>query len=139
MIPVKYTCDGDDISPLLHWQGIPDNAKSIALIVDDPDAPGGTFVHWVLYNLPAYVNSLHENVPSEQELENLALQGTNNFGNIGYSGPCPPGGTHRYYFKVYALDSMLNIEPGLQKGELLYAMQDHILDEGQIMGKYSRQ
>lgn len=138
MIPKKYTCDGADVSPPLTWTSIPDGTKSIALICDDPDAPMGTWVHWVLFNLPADVKELPENVPSQERLENGGMQGTNDFGNIGYGGPCPPGGTHRYYFKVYALDRELGIEAGITKKDLLRAMGGHVLAEGQLMGKYGR-
>lgn len=138
MIPKRYTCDGADISPQLSWTGIPEGTKSIALISDDPDAPMGTWVHWVLYNLPSNVTELPEGIPSKKILENGAKQGTNDFRKIGYGGPCPPGGTHRYYFKIYALDNEVNMEPGATKDQLLKAMKGHILAEGQLMGRYKR-
>lgn len=138
MIPSKYTCDGEDVSPPLVWSIIPDGTKSFVLIADDPDAPMGTWVHWVLYDLPGDATSLPENLPSSKELKNGAKQGTSDFGNIGYGGPCPPGGTHRYFFKLYALDSKLNLEPGLTKAQLLKAMDGHILAQGELMGKYKR-
>ncbi|OFX16913.1 MAG: phosphatidylethanolamine-binding protein [Armatimonadetes bacterium RBG_16_58_9] len=138
MIPPKYTCDGANVSPPLAWDGIPTNALTIALISDDPDAPAKTWVHWVLYNLPANVKELPENVKPEKKLANGALQGTNDSGKIGYSGPCPPSGTHRYYFKIYALDKRLDLQPGATKPQLLEAMTSHILAEGQLMGKYRR-
>lgn len=138
MIPKQYTCDGADVSPPLTWTSIPEGTKSIALICDDPDAPMGTWVHWVLFNLPAGVNELPENVPSEKTLETGGVQGTNDFGNIGYGGPCPPGGTHRYYFKLYALDRELNLHAGAKKKDLLKAMEGHIMAEGQLMGRYKR-
>ncbi len=138
MIPAKHTCDEEDISPPLAWESIPEGTKTLALICDDPDAPMGTWVHWVLFNLPADINELPENIPPEKELESGAKQGTNDFGRIGYGGPCPPGGTHRYYFKLYALDAVLDLEPGAKKQQLLEAMEGHILAEGQLMGKYSR-
>lgn len=138
MIPTKYTCDGEDVSPPLSWSSVPEEAKTFALIADDPDAPMGTFVHWVLYNLPAEVKELPENVPSDKKLDNGALQGTNDFRNIGYGGPCPPGGTHRYYFKIYALDTELDLKPGITKSDLLKTMEGHILAQGQLMGKYQR-
>ncbi len=138
MIPKKYTCDGENISPQLAWTSVPDNAKSLTLISDDPDAPVGTWVHWVLYNLPASVNELTENIPTQKVLVNGAKQGTNDFRRIGYGGPCPPGGTHRYYFKLYDLDTMLNLDAGATKAEVLKAMQGHILAHGQLMGKYKR-
>lgn len=138
-IPTKYTCDGQDISPPLGWTGVPDEAESLVLIVDDPDAPGGTFVHWVIYNIPPHVESLPEAVPSVQTLENGARQGGNDFGSLGYGGPCPPGGTHRYYFKLYALDAELDLPPGASKSELMNAMEDHVIAEGQLMGTYARE
>lgn len=138
MIPSKYTCDGSDISPPLSWSNFPDKTGSFALISDDPDAPMGTWVHWVLYDIPANVTNLEENVPSKKTLENNSKQGTNDFGKIGYGGPCPPSGTHRYYFKLYALDKDLNLKPGATKTQLLKAMDGHILAEGQLIGKYKR-
>lgn len=138
MIPKKFTCDGDDISPSLKWDSVPAGTKSIAIISDDPDAPVGTWVHWVVYNIPADAKELPENVPPQRTLSNGAKQGTNDFRKIGYGGPCPPGGTHRYYFKIYALDTMLTLDAGATKAQLLDAMKGHILAEGQLMGKYSR-
>jgi Raf kinase inhibitor-like YbhB/YbcL family protein len=139
MIPEPYTCDGDDISPPLHWEAAPEGTQSLALICDDPDAPRGTFVHWVLYDLPAEAHELPENVPDDKTLANGANQGTNDFRRIGYGGPCPPSGTHRYFFKVYALDRKTNLPPGQTKDKLLQAMEGHILAQGQIMGRYQRQ
>jgi len=138
MIPAKYTCDEEDISPPLAWDSIPEGTKTLALVCDDPDAPMGTWVHWVLFNLPVDISELPGNVPPERELESGAKQGTNDFGRIGYGGPCPPGGTHRYYFKLYALDAVLDLEAGARKPQLLEAMEGHILAEGQLMGRYSR-
>ena len=138
MIPRKYTCDGEDISPPLSWGAVPEETKSLALICDDPDAPLGTFVHWVIFNIPPDIHELPEAVPSQNILKNGAKQGKNDFGNFGYGGPCPPFGTHRYYFKLYALDTMLDLEPGIKKKQLLKAMEGHILAEGQLMGKYKR-
>ncbi len=137
-IPGKYTCDGMDISPPLAWTSGPGGTKTFALICDDPDAPMGTWVHWVLFNLPADIIELRENVPPERELESGAKQGMNDFRKIGYGGPCPPGGTHRYYFKLYVLDTEINLEAGATKSELLKAMEGHILAEGQLMGRYER-
>lgn len=140
-IPPKYSCEGSDISPPLEWGmsqvSIPDDG-SIALICDDPDAPGGTWIHWVIFNLPPETRSLPELVMPREELENGALQGSNSWGNIGYGGPCPPSGTHRYYFKVYALDVKLSLPSEATKEELLKVMEGHILDEGQLMGTYTR-
>jgi hypothetical protein len=139
-IPAKYTCDGEDISPPLQWEQVPEGTKSIALICDDPDAPGRTFVHWVLFNLPADAKELAENTPTDETLANGAKQGTNGFGRIGYGGPCPPpGGPHRYFFKIYALDTEIDLSAGADKSQLIKAMEGHILGEGQIMGKYKRQ
>jgi Raf kinase inhibitor-like YbhB/YbcL family protein len=138
MIPKQYTCDDKDVSPPLAWDSVPEGTKSLALICDDPDAPMGTWVHWVLYDLPSIARELPENVPPKKILDNGARQGTNDFRKIGYGGPCPPGGTHRYYFKLYALDIELNRDPGMTKGQLLKAMEGHILTEGQLMGKYKR-
>ena len=138
MIPRQYTCDGANISPPLSWDSIPDSTKSFALICDDPDAPGGTWVHWVVYNIPANVKELAEKIPLQENLANGAGQGKNDSRKIGYSGPCPPGGTHRYYFKLYALDVVLDLNPGATKNDLLRAMEGHILATGQLMGKYSR-
>lgn len=138
MIPKKYTCDGSDISPPLSWDSVPGGTKSLALISDDPDAPAGTWVHWVIFNLPADIKELTENIPPQQTLSNGAKQGKNDFGKIGYGGPCPPGGTHRYYFKLYALDKEINLGAGATKADLLKAIAGHILGEGQLMGKYKR-
>lgn len=139
VIPRKYTCDGADISPPLSWSGIPEGTKSIALISDDPDAPMGTWVHWVVYDLPPNATGLPEKVPSERTLSNGAKQGMTDFRRIGYGGPCPPGGVHRYFFKVYALDTVLNLDPGATKKLLLKAMEGHVLGEGELVGKYKRQ
>jgi len=139
MIPAKYTCDGDDVSPPLAWEQIPEGTKSIALICDDPDAPVGTFVHWVVWNLPADTKELAENVPADDALPGGAGQGRTDFGRIGYGGPCPPSGTHRYFFKIYALDAVLDLPAGARKSDLVKAMQDHTLGQGQLVGKYKRQ
>ena len=138
MIPVKYTCDGEDVSPPLAISGVPEKTKSLALISDDPDAPGGTWVHWVLYNLPPGTRELPEKLPTKQILDNGARHGITDFGRFGYGGPCPPGGTHRYFFKVYALDVVLDLSGKITKKDLVAAMQGHILAEGQLMGKYKR-
>ena len=137
-IPKHYTCDGPDVSPDLAWSGIPDGIASLALICDDPDAPMGTWVHWVLFNIPADADGLAAEIPSDAALENGARHGTNDFRRLGYGGPCPPGGTHRYFFKLYALDTMLELDSGISKAQLLEAMEGHILAEGQLMGTYSR-
>ncbi len=132
-IPRQYTCDGVNISPALTWTGTPEETKSIALIVDDPDAPAGTWVHWVLYDLPSNLASLPEGV------QGIGTQGINDFRKTNYGGPCPPRGSmHRYLFKIYALDDNLSLEPGASKAALEKAMQGHILAQGQLMGIYSR-
>jgi len=137
-IPSRYSCDGQDISPPISWTQGPAGTKSYAMISDDPDAPMGTWVHWVIYNIPASVTSLPENVPGQPKLAGDTLQGTNDFKRHGYGGPCPPGGTHRYYFKVYALDTKLDAVPGLTKKKLLKAMEGHIIARGELIGTYSR-
>jgi Raf kinase inhibitor-like YbhB/YbcL family protein len=138
-IPQKYTCDGVNVSPPLSWSGIPSGAKSLALVADDPDAPGGTWVHWVIYNIPITLTSLPENVAKTATVEGIGTQGNNDFRKPGYGGPCPPKGSiHRYFFKVYALDVLLNLKPGSVKADVEKAMRGHILVQGQLMGKYGR-
>ncbi|MHC4111975.1 MAG: YbhB/YbcL family Raf kinase inhibitor-like protein [Planctomycetota bacterium] len=139
LIPPKYTCDDDDISPPFQWDAVPEGTKSIALISDDPDTPMGTWVHWVMFNLPADTRELQENIPKDEILPNGTRQGISDFQRIGYGGPCPPSGTHRYFFKIYALDTELDLAAGAAKSDLLNAMEGHILAEGQLMGKYKRQ
>ena len=138
LIPSQYTCDGSNMSPSLKWSDPPDGTVSLVLISDDPDAPAGTWVHWVVYNIPPSVKGFPQNVPTAKILENGAIQGTTDFGKIGYGGPCPPSGTHRYYFKLYALDTMLNFDPGATKKQVVDAMKDHVLARGQLMGRYKR-
>jgi Raf kinase inhibitor-like YbhB/YbcL family protein len=138
-IPRRHTCDGPDLSPALKWSGVPDNAKALALISDDPDAPVGTWVHWVLYDLPGETRSLPEGVPTTETLPRGGAQGRNDFGRIGYGGPCPPPGRpHRYFFKLYALDARVNMPPGATKEALLKAMRGHVLAEAELMGTYGR-
>jgi len=139
-IPVKYSCQGEDVSPPLKWEGAPAKTKSFALICDDPDAPGGTWVHWVMLNQPSDTPWLPENRPKSETLPNGAVQGRNNFQKIGYGGPCPPAGkAHRYFFKVYALDAVLALKGKAGKEELVAAMRGHILAQGQLMGTFKRQ
>jgi len=138
MIPSKYTCNGINVSPPLKWSSVPVGTKSFAIICDDPDAPTGTWVHWVIYNLPGNIYQLPENLPPLKILPNGASQGRNDFERTGYGGPCPPGGTHRYFFKIYCLSEELKVEVGVTKSELLKAMKRYILAEGQLMGKYKR-
>lgn len=137
-IPRKYTCDGDDISPPLQWSDAPQNTQSFALISDDPDAPVGTWVHWVLYNVPGTSTSLPEAVPKQDELPDGSRHGRSSWGRSAYGGPCPPGGTHRYFFKLYALDTVLELAAGAGKEQLLQAMEGHILAQTELMGLYSR-
>ncbi len=138
-IPKKHTCDGPDVSPALSWSESPAAAKSYCVIMDDPDAPGRTWVHWVLYNLPAGMSSLPEGIPKEKELADGTRQGRNDFARPGYGGPCPPRGpAHRYFFKLYALDVTLDLQPGASKAELERAMGKHVLAQGQLMGRYKR-
>jgi len=138
-IPVKYTCDGEDISPALLWNEPPQLTESFVLIVDDPDAPGGVFTHWILFNIPTNIRQFGEGVPTQEQLENGALQGRNDFGRIGYGGPCPPSGrSHRYQFTIYALDQRLNLKAGVSKKQVIDAMQGHILAKGQLTGAYQR-
>ncbi len=137
-IPVKYTCRGEDISPALAWSEPPAGTQTFALIMDDPDAPAGTWVHWVLFNIPASARSLPEAFPSEASLPDGSQSGKNSWGRTGYGGPCPPSGTHRYFFKLYALDEPLAIQPGADKGELEKAMVGHILATAELMGTFSK-
>lgn len=137
-IPRKYSCDGSDISPPLSWSDAPGATETFALICDDPDAPGGTFVHWLYYNIPAKAESLSEGVPNDPQPNPGGMQGKNSFGKVGYGGPCPPGGTHRYFFTLYALDIKLDVSPGLDKRELLKTIDGHVLGEAQLMGTYER-
>ncbi len=136
-IPRKYTGDGADVSPTLMWNDPPSGAKAFALICDDPDAPLGTWVHWVIYDVPADATRLAERVPVQESLPNGAKQGMNDFKKMGYGGPCPPRGpAHRYFFKLYALDRSTNLKPRATKQQLLAAMKGHILGEAQLIGKY---
>jgi len=130
-IPKKYTCDGDDINPPLTIEGVPKEAKTLVLAVDDPDAPGGTFDHWIVWNIPATTNKIAENSSPGKE-------GQSSFGHNEYGGPCPPSGTHRYFFKLYALDTELNLVPSARKKDVEKAMQKHVLAKGELMGTYRR-
>jgi Raf kinase inhibitor-like YbhB/YbcL family protein len=138
-IPRKYTCDGEDISPSLRWGRAPEGTLSFALIVDDPDAPGGTWVHWVLYDLPAGTRELKEGAAKTETLANGATQGENDFHKIGYGGPCPPpGSAHRYSFRIYALDAVTSLKARARKPQLLEAMKGHVLGSGELIGRYKR-
>jgi len=142
IIPGKYTCDGADVSPPLGWSGAPPGTVTLALIADDPDAPAGTWVHWVLYDLPAATTQLTENVEKSDAPASLggARQGRNDFRRIGYGGPCPPPGpAHRYFFKLYALDAPLKLQAGATKRDVEAAMQGRVLGTAQLMGTYARQ
>lgn len=138
LIPRQHTCDGVNVSPSLEWSGVPKSAKTIAIVADDPDAPSGTWVHWVLYDLPADNIGMVENLPATDELRAGGFQGKNDFGKIGYGGPCPPSGTHRYFFKIYALDSELSLKAGATKAEVEKSMEGHVVSQGQLMGTYRR-
>lgn len=144
-VPVKYTCDGEDVSPALQWTGAPDGTKSFTLIYDDPDAPMGTWVHWVLFNINPTVTSLPEGFGStrthslKDEKFVGIVDGLNDFRQLGYGGPCPPKGpAHRYFFKLYALDTALNLKTGATKSDVEKAMTGHILAEAELLGKYKR-
>lgn len=138
MIPPKYTADGEDISPPLAWEGLPQGTQSLVLICDDPDAPVGIWVHWLIWNIPKDAGSLPENVPMQKQLANGDRQGVNDFGRIGYGGPAPPGGTHRYFFRLYALNTVLDLPAGASRAQLEKAMKGRILGQAQLMGKYAR-
>jgi Raf kinase inhibitor-like YbhB/YbcL family protein len=139
-IPKKHSGEGVDVSPPLEWQGAPPGTESFSLICDDPDAPSGTWTHWVLYNLPRDTTALEESVAKEERLSNGALQGKNSWpkNNIGYQGPMPPSGKHRYFFKIYALDNVLDLAAGANKAQLEKAMKGHVLAHGELMGTYER-
>lgn len=134
-IPVRYSCDGEDISPPLAWSDPPEDTQSLALIMDDPDAPGGTWDHWIVFNIPADMRALPEAVSAGNV---SAKFGKNSWGRNNYGGPCPPGGTHRYFFKLYALDTSLGLDKNANKGQVLAAMNGHILAETELMGTFSR-
>jgi Raf kinase inhibitor-like YbhB/YbcL family protein len=138
-IPKPCTCDGENRSPCLQWSEIPVDTRSFALICDDPDAPGKRWVHWVLFNLPADAVELKEGVPKVASLPSGARQGVNDGGEVGYAGPCPPpGAPHRYFFRLYALDCMLNLSPEVRRSDLDRAMTGHVLTEATLMGTYGR-
>jgi len=136
-IPAVHTCDGEDQSPPMDWNEPPGNTQSFALIMDDPDAPGGTWVHWVLFNIPGDARRLLGNLPPDAQLPDGSIQGVNSFGRNDYGGPCPPSGTHRYFFKLYALDTTLNLNESAGKDEVLTAMEGHVLAQAELMGTYS--
>jgi hypothetical protein len=131
-IPSKFTCDGADMNPALRFEGVPAEAKSLVLIVDDPDAPSGLFTHWLIWNIDPKVTEIAEGSAL------IGMQGKNDFGKSGYGGPCPPSGTHRYYFKIFALDSDLDLAAGSKRAQLDAAMRGHVIAQGEMMGRYSR-
>lgn len=138
-IPAKYSCEGEDISPDLVWSKPPEGTVELALICDDPDAPGGTWVHWIVYGIPADTGGFEEAFPPVEQTESGIMQGENSWGRSDYGGPCPPRGKpHRYFFKLYALDKELNLKPGVDKETLENAMKGHIIGYGELMGTYAR-
>ena len=137
-IPQRFTCQGTDVSPPLAWTGVPANTKNLALICDDPDAPSGDWVHWVLYGLPPATTDLAEKVAPTPQLPGGARQGSNDFQRIGYGGPCPPIGRHRYFHKLYALDTTLGDRGRLSKADVLAAMKDHVIRQAELVGTYER-
>ena len=137
-IPEKFTCDGENVSPQLLIGDAPEGAQAYALIMDDPDAPGGTWVHWVIYNIPAVTREIAEGQPLDAALQDGIAQGTNSSNQTGYAGPCPPSGEHRYFFKLYALDTVLGLPPGMDKETVLQEIEGHIIAESELMGVYSR-
>lgn len=138
-IPRQYTCEGADRSPALAWTGAPTGTKSLALIADDPDAPVGTWVHWVVYDLPADITGLPQGLPTTDTLPVGGQQGRNDFRTIGYGGPCPPPGKpHRYFFKLYALDAPTNLKPRATKADVLHAIEGHVLAQTELVGTYRR-
>lgn len=137
-IPRRYSCQGDGLSPDLRWSGVPRGARSLALIVEDPDAPSGMVVHWVMFNIPPTVTMLDSNQPMNEQLSNMAHQGMNGANKLGWVPPCPPNGTHRYYFRLYALDTVLSIAEKPDRQALLDAMKGHVLAEGVLMGTYKK-
>jgi Raf kinase inhibitor-like YbhB/YbcL family protein len=139
IIPSKYTCDGENISPPLSWKNAPAETKSFALLIDDPDAPAGDWVHWIIYNIPAAIHELKEGASSKKLLPKEAIEGITDFRKTGYGGPCPPSGIHRYFFKLYALSTALQLPAGVTKKQLLEAMKGHIISEAALIGKYKRQ
>ena len=135
-IPSDFSCDGRDVSPALSWTEPPTGTQSFALIMDDPDAPMGTWVHWVIFNIPASTRDLTEGTPTDPQLSDRSLQGKTSAGSTGYHGPCPPSGTHRYFFKLYALDTVLSLSTKADKKDLLAAMEGHILANAELMGTF---
>ncbi|HKW18742.1 MAG TPA: YbhB/YbcL family Raf kinase inhibitor-like protein [Terriglobales bacterium] len=138
-IPSYHTSDGENVSPELSWQDAPAQTRSFALIVHDPDAPmPGGFTHWIVYNIPSDTQHVQENVPAEEQVAALGMQGKNDSGKIGYTGPAPPSGTHRYFFRLYALDKMIDVGPGATHKEIAAATKGHILAQSELMGTYEK-
>jgi Raf kinase inhibitor-like YbhB/YbcL family protein len=137
-IPAKYTCDGENMSPALEWADVPEGTRTFALILDDPDAPSGLFLHWLIWNIPGTEKGMADGVGEEDGTASGGLQGRNGFGKLGYGGPCPPGGTHRYYFHLFALDTDLDAPPGSTRERIERAMQGHVLATAELMGRYTR-
>ena len=138
-IPTRFTCEGDDISPDLSWRDAPPETKSFVLILHDPDAPrAGGFTHWVVYNIPAGTSHIEENIPQQATVEGLGVQGKNDAGEIGYMGPCPPSGTHRYFARLFAVDRELDLKPGLYHRDVYSEMQGHIVEQAELMGTYAK-
>lgn len=137
--PIRYTCDGENVSPALSWRAAPEQTKSFALIMHDPDAArAGGFTHWVLYNIPASVAALPAHLPQEGQVDGICVQGKNDSGEIGYTGPCPPSGTHRYLLRLYALDAELKLKPGASPQQLQQALSGHVLAQAELTGTYAR-
>ena len=138
-IPQKHTCDGPDLSPELAWTAVPAGSKSVALLCEDPDAPGGLWAHWVIWGIPADSTALPGGIAKEKQLPSRIAQGMNDFRKVGYGGPCPPRGKpHRYFFRIYALDTHLTLAPGALRKDLLKAIEGHVIGEGELMGTYAR-
>jgi hypothetical protein len=138
IIPSKYTWDGDNVSPPLSWDAPPNGTSSFVLIVENPDAPRGTFTHWIVYDIPANQGQLLEGISNESALPDGSKQGKNDFGQLGFGGPSPSNGSYRYFFKLYALDRSLNLDPGASKAEVLDAMKDHVLEFVELIGHYAQ-
>ena len=137
MMPDRYAYRGENVSPPIWWSNVPQSAKTVAIICDDPDAPGGSWVHWIIFNIPSASGGTPEGVPHGEALPGGIRQGMNDFRKIGYDGPAPPSGTHRYYFNVYVLDRKIDIRPGSSAKDILAAMEGHILAKGSLMGRYA--
>lgn len=139
IIPTRHTCDDINVSPPIRWDSLPEHTMSFAILCEDPDAPLGTWTHWIIFNIPPDIMELSAELKKEEKLEMGITQGINDFGYPGYGGPCPPEGEeHRYFFRIYALDTTLNLSPGVKREEFLRALNENVLDEGHLMGMYGR-